>query len=177
MVGPQVKISALDIEAIRFEHCVAWLRKRLPPIYVSGKWVNYMGVLMGMGFDWGYWFMTALCFRPCDYAQLWDSDSKNIYSLTKPKKVQERRAGHQAAKRCWWFTDSPLLGLADASFSSLNTTGLDDDAWFRATSPRLVLVETGSFSGTYTVDEADEYRRPRRTLPPRTTRRLGISTS
>ena len=30
---------------------------------------------MGAGFDWAYWFMTALCFRPCDYAQLWDSET------------------------------------------------------------------------------------------------------
>ena len=36
---------------MKFEHCFEWLRKHLPPIYVSGKWVNYLGVLMGMGFD------------------------------------------------------------------------------------------------------------------------------
>ena len=78
----EIKISALDIKALKFEHCFEWLRKHLPPIYVSGKWVNYLGVLMGMGFDWGYWFMTTLPFRPCDYAQLWESKTHNIYTLS-----------------------------------------------------------------------------------------------
>ena len=47
----EIKISALDIKALKFEHCFEWLRKHLPPIYVSGKWVNYLGVLMGMGLN------------------------------------------------------------------------------------------------------------------------------
>ena len=84
----EIKISALDIKALKFEHCFEWLRKHLPPIYVSGKWVNYLGVLMGMGFDWGYWFMTTLPFRPCDYAQLWESKTHNIYTLTRPKRCR-----------------------------------------------------------------------------------------
>jgi len=60
-----------------------WLRigaeKRLPVwsgmsvgsgLYISGKWFNYFGILWGVAFDWAYWFMTALCFRTCDYAQV-----------------------------------------------------------------------------------------------------------
>ena len=169
----EIKISALDMKALRFEHCFSWLRKHLPPIYVSGKWVNYLGVLMGMGFDWGYWFMTTLPFRPCDYAQLWESRTHNIYTLTRPKKVQERRAGDAAAKRCWWFTDNPLISLYDhpldearnqtqAWYDPLGATwaehSLDDDAWYRSnTEPHAVLVGTGSFTGTYTTGELNEY--------------------
>ena len=123
----EIKISALDIKALKFEHCFEWLRKHLPPIYVSGKWVNYLGVLMGMGFDWGYWFMTTLPFRPCDYAQLWESKTHNIYTLTRPKKVQERRAGDAAAKRCWWFTDNPLISLYDHDFMAARNQSA---AWY-----------------------------------------------
>ena len=61
--------------------------------------------MMGVGFDWAYWFMTALCFRPCDYAQLWDSETGLIYSMT-DRGLQERFAGHQSAKNCSWFTDN-----------------------------------------------------------------------
>jgi hypothetical protein len=174
----EIKISALDIKALKFEHCFEWLRKHLPPIYVSGKWVNYLGVLMGMGFDWGYWFMTTLPFRPCDYAQLWESKTHNIYTLTRPKKVQERRAGDAAAKRCWWFTDNPLISLYDHDFMAARNQSaawydplgqtwpeghsLDDDAWYRNGDDvderaHVVLVETGSFTGTYTTGERDEY--------------------
>ena len=40
--------------------------------------------MMGVSFDWAYWFMTALCFRPCDYALLWDPDSGLMYALAEP---------------------------------------------------------------------------------------------
>ena len=39
------------------------------------QWLSYFSILFGLLFDWAYWFMTALCFRPCDYAQLWDSET------------------------------------------------------------------------------------------------------
>ena len=49
---------------------------------------------MGMGFDWGYWFMTTLPFRPCDYAlSVGIEDAQHLYADKRPKKVQERRAG------------------------------------------------------------------------------------
>ena len=155
--GGDIKISALDIESLRFDHCCAWVRKLVPPIYVSGKWVNYMGILMGLAFDWGYWFMTSLCFRPCDYAQFWESDTGKIYALTRPKKVQEAHAGAAAALDCAWFTDSPLLQLAKVPYDAVNRTLYDDDAWFRSAEPHVVLVETGTFTGAYTVDEQDAY--------------------
>ena len=43
---------------------------------------NYFGIMMGVAFDWAYWFLTALCFRPCDYAQLWETETGFIYSIT-----------------------------------------------------------------------------------------------
>jgi hypothetical protein len=50
-------------------------------VYISAKWFNYFGIMLGVSFDWAYWFMTALCFRPCDYAQLWDSKTGFIYTM------------------------------------------------------------------------------------------------
>ena len=52
--GGDIKISGFDVEGFRFDHCCAWVRALLPTVYVSGKWFNYMGVLMGLAFDWGY---------------------------------------------------------------------------------------------------------------------------
>lgn len=156
--GGEIKISALDIESLKFEHCCAWVRRLVPPIYVSGKWVNYMGILMGLAFDWGYWFMTSLPFRPCDYAQFWDSDSGSIYTLTQPKKLQEEHAGAAAALNCAWFTDSPVQQLYDRPYATVNASSYDDDAWTRTSpTPHVVLVETGSFTGAYTIDEEDNY--------------------
>ncbi|KAH8048180.1 hypothetical protein JL720_15893 [Aureococcus anophagefferens] len=156
--GGEIKISALDIESLKFEHCCAWVRRLVPPIYVSGKWVNYMGILMGLAFDWGYWFMTSLPFRPCDYAQFGDSDSGSIYTLTQPKKLQEEHAGAAAALNCAWFTDSPVQQLYDRPYATVNASSYDDDAWTRTSpTPHVVLVETGSFTGAYTIDEEDNY--------------------
>ena len=102
--------------------------------------------------------MTALPFRPCDYAQFWDSETGAIYALTQPKKVQERHAGDAAALDCPWFTDSPLLELATTAWGAVNRSEHDDDAWGRdSPTPRLVAVETGSFTGAYTIDEEDRY--------------------
>mmetsp|Transcript_39597 Transcript_39597/g.88589 ORF Transcript_39597/g.88589 Transcript_39597/m.88589 type:complete len:444 (+) Transcript_39597:71-1402(+) len=81
--GEDIKIVAVDFSSFRFRvpQCLVRLMNRCPDmndylqIYISAKWFNYFGLFMGIGFDWAYWFMTALCFRPCDYAQLWDSET------------------------------------------------------------------------------------------------------
>ena len=39
------------------------LAPSMGPIFLSGKWINYFGIVFGLLFDWAYWFMTALCFR------------------------------------------------------------------------------------------------------------------
>ena len=74
-----------------------------------------MGIFMGIGFDWGYWFMTTLPFRPCDYAQLWDSETGKIYSLTRPKRVQERRVQAQNAARAMAERMAAKRALKDAT--------------------------------------------------------------
>ncbi len=61
--GGDIKITAVDFEAIQLPACCY----SLPALYISSKWFNYFGVLTGIAFDWGYWYMTALPFRPCDY--------------------------------------------------------------------------------------------------------------
>ncbi|KAH8049388.1 BT1-like protein [Aureococcus anophagefferens] len=82
--GGEIKISALDIESLKFEHCCAWVRRLVPPIYVSGN-----------------------------------------SSTTAPTRP------------------SPSY---------------DGDAWTRTSpTPHVVLVETGSFTGAYTIDEEDNY--------------------
>ena len=41
-----------------------WLFNHMS-FYISGKWFNYMSIFIAISFDWSYWFMTALVFRPC----------------------------------------------------------------------------------------------------------------
>ena len=82
--------------------------------------------------------MTALVFRPCDYALLWDSASGAMYMLTAPEALQEAHAGAASAIDCPFFTDHA------------NYTGRYDRL------PNVVKLESGVFSGAYTFDEADE---------------------
>jgi hypothetical protein len=98
--------------------------------------------MLGVAFDWAYWFMTALCFRPCDYAQLWDSHTGYIYTMT-DRGLQERFAGAASAKNCSWFTDN---GVQEFFY---NRTDKDQ--------PYVIRVDTGMFTGAYTLDEQDQY--------------------
>jgi len=111
-------------------------------VYISAKWFNYFGIMMGVAFDWAYWFMTALPFRPCDYAQLWDKKTGYIYTMTDTT-LQERFAGHQSAENCSWFTDN---GVQDYYFNRDSKEN-----------PFVVRVMTGVFKGAYTLDEQDEF--------------------
>ncbi|KAH8066711.1 hypothetical protein JL720_12705 [Aureococcus anophagefferens] len=149
-----IKISALDIESLVRHRC-AWVRRLVPPIYVSGKWVNYMGILMGLAFDWGYWFMTSLPFRPCDHAAL-GQRLGSIYTLTQPKKLQEEH-GRAAALNCAWFTDSPVQQLYDRPYATVARRPTTTTRGRTSPTPHVVLVETGSFTGAYTIDEEDNY--------------------
>ena len=79
--GGDIKITAVDFEAIQLPACCY----SLPALYISSKWFNYFGVLTGIAFDWGYWYMTALPFRPCDYGMLWDKSNNLMYMLAKPQ--------------------------------------------------------------------------------------------
>ena len=53
-------------------------------LYISGKWFSYFGIVFGLAFDWAYWFMTALCFRTCDYAQV---ISPNVKAEVRERKL------------------------------------------------------------------------------------------
>jgi lambda repressor-like predicted transcriptional regulator len=147
-----VKIVGTDFSAIKLylpNSLVHFFAKCTPRctglvgIYISAKWFSYFGIMLGVSFDWAYWFMTALCFRPCDYAQLWDSATGLMYSISDVG-LQEQFAGHQSAKNCSWFTNNPLL-----------------EVWRNrsnpATDPFLIRVDTGVFTGSYTIDENENY--------------------
>ena len=103
---------------------------------------------MGMGFDWGYWFMTTLPFRPCDLrAVVGEQDAQHIY-VNAAEKLQERRAGGAAAKRCWWFTDNPHITY-DHDFVRNQSA-----AWYDPlgqTWPRAILWMTTPGIGTATI--------------------------
>ena len=112
MNGGEVKIAATDLTelAVKYE----FIRKRIPHLdrvlrnctfYLSGKWVNFLSIFIAIGFDWSYWFMTALVFRPCDYAQFWDSDTGIIYTMD-DRNLSYTHAGAAAAKNCPFFTDN-----------------------------------------------------------------------
>jgi hypothetical protein len=101
-------------------------------LYISGKWFSYFGIVFGLAFDWAYWFMTALCFRTCDYGQFWESSTGRIFAMT-DFALQQEHAGAAAAKDCPWFTDNPMI-----------------ENWYHRNSTEdvyVVLVETGSFTG------------------------------
>jgi hypothetical protein len=100
-----IKIVAVDFSAFRLDflhRCYEKATSRLPnlsrflprppPLYISGKWFNYFGLMIGVGFDWAYWFMTALPFRPCDYAQLWDSEVSYSFTVSQRARVHDRRS-------------------------------------------------------------------------------------
>jgi hypothetical protein len=104
-------------------------------------------------------------FRPCDYAQLWDSTDGSIYSLT-DKGLQERYAGHQEAKNCSWFTDrESLLSLfgqeegEEEEAAAFAAGGVGDAAYAGSSSysrdskPLLVRVDAGVYRGVSAVNE------------------------
>merc|ERR1719174_671678 len=76
--GDDIKIVAVDFDSIQLPvpDCI-----KNTDIYISSKWFNYFGTITGVAFDWGYWYMTALPFRPCDYGMLWDKSNNLMYML------------------------------------------------------------------------------------------------
>jgi hypothetical protein len=148
--GEGVKIVAVDFSSFRFElpqrvvNALSWFPNisKYMVLYISAKWFNYFGIMLGVAFDWAYWFMTALVFRPCDYAQLWDSNTGFIYTMT-DKALQDKYAGQASAKNCSWFTDN---GVQEFFYNRSNDR-----------QPYVVRVDTGIFTGAYTMNEKDEY--------------------
>jgi hypothetical protein len=142
--SPNVSIMAVDFSSFTIT-LPTWLRLGLQArlfrcqdwnvpvgLYISGKWFSYFGIVFGLAFDWAYWFMTALCFRTCDYGQFWESSTGRIFAMT-DFALQQEHAGAAAAKDCPWFTDNPMI----ENWYHRNST---DDVY-------VVLVATGSFTG------------------------------
>lgn len=148
--GEGVKIVAVDFSSFKFQipkrvaTALTWFPNisKYLVLYISAKWFNYFGIMLGVAFDWAYWFMTALVFRPCDYAQLWDSDTGYIYTMT-DRGLADKYAGAASAKNCSWFTDN---GVQDFYYNRTNKE-----------QPYIVRVDTGVFTGAYTMDEKDEF--------------------
>mmetsp|Transcript_4865 Transcript_4865/g.6293 ORF Transcript_4865/g.6293 Transcript_4865/m.6293 type:complete len:501 (-) Transcript_4865:289-1791(-) len=148
--GEGVKIVAVDFSSFRLElpqrvvNALSWFPNitKYMVLYISAKWFNYFGIMLGVAFDWAYWFMTALVFRPCDYAQLWDSHTGFIYTMT-DRGLQEKYAGQASAKNCSWFTDN---GVQEFFYNRSNKD-----------QPYVIRVDTGIFTGAYTMDEQDEF--------------------
>jgi len=109
-----------------------------------GKWFSYFMIIFGLVFDWAYWFMTALCFRPCDYAHLWDSKTGALYAMA-DRYYQQRHLGAAAARDCPWFTDNPFQH------------GYENRTILGGHAPFVVKLEMGIFRGAYTVDEQNQY--------------------
>lgn len=140
--GEDVKIVATDFTEVKIHF--SWFKEKVPMVawifehchfYMSGKWVNYFSIFMAIAFDWSYWYMTALVFRPCDYGQFWDSDTHIIYTV-KDQSMQEEYAGAASAKDCPFWTDNNLMGTGN---------------------PFQIQVGTGIFTGTYSQDEEMNY--------------------
>lgn len=98
--------------------------------------------------------MTALVFRPCDYAQFWDSDTGYIYTLDNHR-LQEEHAGAAAAVDCPWFTNNNAKFWNASDLRNNGFEVIDDD--LESVRPYVARVATGIFTGTYTVDEEDLY--------------------
>jgi len=152
--GEDIKIVAVDFDAIHFQF-PKWVYD-LPPLYISSKWFNYFGVLTGIAFDWGYWYMTALPFRPCDYGMLWDKHNDLMYMLAKPQRLVDHHVGAPGAKDCPWFTDNALLRYAREPWNQTQWELETGKTWKYGNDPSLVRIDCGSFTGTYTLNEDDE---------------------
>ena len=151
--GGDIKITAVDFEAIQLPACCY----SLPALYISSKWFNYFGVLTGIAFDWGYWYMTALPFRPCDYGMLWDKSNNLMYMLAKPQRLVDKHVGGPSAKDCPWFTDNPLLKYARQPWNQTQYELDTGKTWTYGQDPSVVRIDCGSFTGTYTINEDDDY--------------------
>ncbi len=114
-------------------------------------------MLTGIAFDWGYWYMTALPFRPCDYGMLWDKSNNLMYMLAKPQRLVDKHVGGPSAKDCPWFTDNPLLKYARQPWNQTQYELDTGKTWTYGQDPSVVRIDCGSFTGTYTINEDDDY--------------------
>ena len=101
--------------------------------------------------------MTALPFRPCDYGMLWDKSNNLMYMLAKPQRLVDKHVGGPSAKDCPWFTDNPLLKYARQPWNQTQYELDTGKTWTYGQDPSVVRIDCGSFTGTYTINEDDNY--------------------
>ena len=99
----------------------------------------------------------SCAFRPCDYGMLWDKSNNLMYMLAKPQRLVDKHVGGPSAKDCPWFTDNPLLKYARQPWNQTQYELDTGKSWTYGQDPSVVRIDCGSFTGTYTINEDDNY--------------------
>ena len=69
----------------------------------------------------------------------------------------KRYVGGPSAKDCPWFTDNPLLKYARQPWNQTQYELDTGKTWTYGQDPSVVRIDCGSFTGTYTINEDDNY--------------------
>ena len=89
--------------------------------------------------------------------KLWDKSNNLMYMLAKPQRLVDKHVGGPSAKDCSWFTDNPLLKYARQPWNQTQYELDTGKAWTYGQDPSVVRIDCGSFTGTYTINEDDNY--------------------
>ena len=77
--------------------------------------------------------------------------------LAKPQRLVDKHVGGPSAKDCPWFTDNPLLKYARQPWNQTQYELDTGKTWTYGQDPSVVRIDCGSFTGTYTINEDDNY--------------------
>ena len=88
---------------------------------------------------------------------LWDKSNNLMYMLAKPQRLVDKHVGGPSAKDCPWFTDNPLLKYARQPWNQTQYELDTGKTWTYGQDPSVVRIDCGSFTGTYTINEDDNY--------------------
>ena len=69
----------------------------------------------------------------------------------------DKHVGGPSAKDCPWFTDNPLLKYARQPWNQTQYELDTGKSWTYGQDPSVVRIDCGSFTGTYTINEDDNY--------------------
>ena len=69
----------------------------------------------------------------------------------------DKHVGGPSAKDCPWFTDNPLLKYARQPWNQTQYELDTGKTWTYGQDPSVVRIDCGSFTGTYTINEDDDY--------------------
>ena len=89
--------------------------------------------------------------------KLWDKSNNLMYMLAKPQRLVDKHVGGPSAKDCSWFTDNPLLKYARQPWNQTQYELDTGKTWTYGQDPSVVRIDCGSFTGTYTINEDDNY--------------------